>query len=141
MNLLSDNGTLLSVSTFVGSIAIFTNYLVTSKEKFLGGMAVKGVTPFISSRISKGIVFFHYLAVLLVWVNIFLLLLYSSSNEAQTLYQFIACSLLFSVFILVIVIVIQWFREFLDGKLYHKKFSQLNDIGESELEDFRQTNT
>lgn len=137
MDLLSNNGTLLSVSTFVGSIAIFTNYLAASKEKFLGGRSVEGVTPFISIRVSKGIVFFHYLAVLLVWVNIFLLLLYSSSDEPRLLYQFITCSLLFSISILTIVIVIQWFHEFLDGKLYRQKFSQLDDIGESEMDTFR----
>ncbi len=137
MDLLSDNGTLLAVSTFIGSIAIFTDYLVASKEKFLGGKDVEGVTPFISQRVSGGIVFFHYLSVFLVWVNIFFLLLFSSPSNHPRIYQFITSSLLFSVFILTSVILMQWFHEFLDGKFYQYKFSQLDSIGKSEIDDFR----
>ena len=131
--LLKDTAVLLAVSTFIGSIAIFTDYLKNSREDLLGGKDW-GKVPFLSDRLCKAIIFLNYLAILLVWTNIGLLLLFSSCDESPILYKFVTVTLFCSVLILIVVIILQWHGEFFDSKLRKRKIPQLRNIRISDLD-------
>ncbi len=138
--LLKNTETLLAVSTFIGSVAIFSDYLKNTRRDLLGGKD-QGKMPFLSLWLCKIIVFSNYLAVFVVWINIALLLIRSSSQEFPQMHKFVAITLFFSVSLLGLVIFLQWTSDFLDRNLRKHKIPRLKDIQGSDIKELEDLGT
>lgn len=93
---------LLLVTTFVGSIAVFSNYFEELKVKCL---EKKGP---MSKFVAEFIVFFNYLSMTTLWVILLLLVIYPNISEHPKLYRFINTGLLISLLIITITLIGRW---------------------------------
>ena len=131
LQLINDYTSLLTFSTFVGSIALFSDYLSELNSLYEGKRSP------VSRILCKAVIFFNHFAISLVWICTILLLLCANVACHPRLYKIIPWILICASVFLTVTLISQWLNPLINTKILapikEKNLSKAADEDISEL--------